>query len=50
MGLNICIMVSCLKEVLQIFCIGGGAYGVGDSSTATVQSFQLMQICYLASY
>lgn len=51
MGLNICIMISCLKEVLQIFCIGGGAYRVGALSSATMQrSFQHMQICYLASY
>lgn len=37
MGLNLCIMVSCLKEGLQILCIGGGAYRVEALSSATVQ-------------
>lgn len=37
MGLNLCIMVSCLKAELQVFCIGGDASRVGALSTATVQ-------------
>lgn len=43
MGLNLCMIVSCLKEGLQIFSIGGSAYWMGALSTATAK--EVFNIC-----